>query len=135
MAIRIDAERCTGCGSCIDSCAVKALSLMEGLVRVNEEKCAQCGACVQACPNEALELVMDASPEIVHLQARPVARPSSDVPATRTSGQWLSVLGRVAGAALMFLLDRAAGSNDVPKSGRPGTGGCSRRMRRRGGRR
>lgn len=134
MAIRINAERCTGCGSCIDSCAVEALSLMGGLVRVDEEKCTQCGDCVQACPNEALELVMDAPPEIVHLQARPVARPSSSVPATRNSGQWLDLLGRAAVGLVTFLLDRAV-SNDMPRSGRR-TGGKGRmnRIRRRGGR-
>lgn len=140
MPIRIDAGKCAGCRECIRVCVPEALSIVDGVISVDGDKCVQCGACAQVCPNKALELVLEAapvhrSPEVLELQARSIARPSSDLPATRNSGEWLSLLGRAAVGVVTFLLDRAA-SGDTPTSARRGAGGrCPGRMRRRGGRR
>ncbi len=140
MPIRIDAQKCTGCGECIRVCVPEAMSVVRGIVSIDTAKCVQCGGCAQVCPNEALELVLEAVPvrqssEVIELQAKPVARPSSDLPAARGSGEWLGLLGRAAVGVVTFLIDRASSSGG-PVSGRSGTGGgCSRRMRRRGGRR
>lgn len=136
MPIRIDAQKCTGCGECIRVCVPEAMSVVRGIISIDTAKCVQCGGCTQVCPNEALELVLEAvpvrqPPKVIELQARPVASP----PADRPSGEWLGLLGRAAVGLVTFLIDRAA-SSDGPVSGRSGTGGgCSRRMRRRGGRR
>lgn len=56
MALIIDQQKCTGCGTCVDACPFGALSLNEaGKARVDEQ-CTLCGTCVDACPEEALSL-------------------------------------------------------------------------------
>ena len=48
-------ERCSGCGGCVGSCPVGALSLKGGVVQVSES-CTECGVCVPFCPHGALHL-------------------------------------------------------------------------------
>ncbi len=55
MALIIDKEFCTGCGSCVDECPFEAIELIDELAVVNE-KCNLCGACVDVCPEEAITL-------------------------------------------------------------------------------
>ncbi|OPY87072.1 MAG: Acryloyl-CoA reductase electron transfer subunit beta [Syntrophaceae bacterium PtaU1.Bin231] len=51
--LKIDKEKCLGCGACIDACPYGALDLVDDVVVVNE-KCTACGACIDACPVMAL---------------------------------------------------------------------------------
>jgi ferredoxin len=46
-------DECTGCGSCIDSCPVDAISEGEIYV-IDAELCTDCGDCVETCPVEAI---------------------------------------------------------------------------------
>jgi ferredoxin len=56
--IKIDEERCDGCGECIPSCAEGALKIVEGKARVVADKyCDGLGACLGECPNDALTVV------------------------------------------------------------------------------
>jgi len=61
----LDAGACTGCGKCVDTCPVAALTLASANdphqprrkeARLNEEICLGCGLCVRACPHDALTL-------------------------------------------------------------------------------
>ena len=56
MAVTIDKEKCTGCGSCVEVCPVDALSLENDKAKVDEDTCIDCGTCVDECPVEAIEL-------------------------------------------------------------------------------
>ena len=56
MAVKIDDEKCTGCGDCTDSCPTEALKVEEGKVHLNADDCSDCGACVDVCPESALAL-------------------------------------------------------------------------------
>ena len=56
MAVTIDEEKCTGCGSCVSACPVEALKLVNGKAVVDPEVCIDCGTCVDECPVEAIEL-------------------------------------------------------------------------------
>jgi predicted Fe-Mo cluster-binding NifX family protein/NAD-dependent dihydropyrimidine dehydrogenase PreA subunit len=51
----VDAEKCVGCGVCVPSCSVNAISLNE-TVHIAGDKCTGCGRCVADCPQEALSL-------------------------------------------------------------------------------
>jgi ferredoxin len=55
--IRIDEEKCTGCGKCVPACAEGALAIVEGKARlVAEIYCDGLGACVGECPEGALTI-------------------------------------------------------------------------------
>lgn len=56
MAAVVDAEKCTGCESCVESCPLEAISMKDGLAVVDAETCGDCGACIDACPVEAISL-------------------------------------------------------------------------------
>lgn len=52
MVAKIDADACTGCGTCVDECPAAAISLNDDdIAVVDEDECLDCGACVDACPN------------------------------------------------------------------------------------
>lgn len=56
MGLKIDLEKCVGCGSCVGVCPFGALSL-DGAGKASvSEACTACGSCVEACPVGALEL-------------------------------------------------------------------------------
>lgn len=48
---------CRGCGTCIDHCAVGAMSLRDGKATVDKERCILCGYCGTACPEMAIRFV------------------------------------------------------------------------------
>ena len=56
MAVKIDEEKCTGCGSCVEVCPVDALKLENDKAKVDGDTCIDCGTCVDECPVEAIEL-------------------------------------------------------------------------------
>ena len=56
MGLKIDLEKCVGCGSCTGACPFGALSLDGAGKAAVSEACTACGSCVEACPVGALEL-------------------------------------------------------------------------------
>ena len=56
--IKIDEEKCTGCGECIIACAEGALEIVDGKAKlVGDILCDGLGACLGECPEGALEIV------------------------------------------------------------------------------
>ena len=54
MAYVISKEKCAGCGACVESCPVEAISQDGDKYVIDPEKCVGCGACVGSCPSEAI---------------------------------------------------------------------------------
>ena len=55
--IRIDEEKCNGCGLCIPACAEGALKIIDGKARlVSELYCDGLGACLGVCPEDAITI-------------------------------------------------------------------------------
>ena len=66
--MKIDAAKCTGCGTCVPYCPVEAISLKGGgapagdqtkakrLAVIDLEECAECGVCLRSanCPADAI---------------------------------------------------------------------------------
>ncbi|MGV8073034.1 MAG: ATP-binding protein [Syntrophobacteraceae bacterium] len=52
----ISADECTGCGTCVEHCHMKALELMGDVAQLTEERCIGCGVCMTFCPCEAISL-------------------------------------------------------------------------------
>lgn len=56
--IRIDENKCNGCGQCVTGCHEGALQLVDGKARmISELYCDGLGACIGDCPVGAIELV------------------------------------------------------------------------------
>ena len=56
--VKVDANACTLCMSCVAVCPTSALREGQGLPQLNfvERACIQCGACEKACPEDAVSL-------------------------------------------------------------------------------
>jgi len=55
--IKIDDEKCTGCGACIPGCPEGALQIIDGKARlVSDLFCDGLGACLGTCPEGAIEV-------------------------------------------------------------------------------
>jgi electron transfer flavoprotein alpha subunit len=54
--LKVDIEKCTGCGECEESCTFEAIFVEDEVAVVDQDACTLCGICVDACPEGALEL-------------------------------------------------------------------------------
>ena len=95
--VRIDEEKCNGCGACTPSCAEGALQIVNGKAKLISEKyCDGLGACLGNCPEGAItveeRLAQDFDEDAValHLAARgrqetPCACPSAAIAEFQTT--------------------------------------------------
>jgi len=51
--MKVDLEKCVGCGTCVQDCPLGAIRLKKKKA-VIDDRCSQCGACMRACPEEAI---------------------------------------------------------------------------------
>ncbi|MDF1592390.1 MAG: 4Fe-4S binding protein [Desulfobacterales bacterium] len=54
--MKIDQERCIGCGQCLPYCPVKAISMDADLAEIDFDECVECGSCLRmsACPGDTI---------------------------------------------------------------------------------
>ncbi len=56
--VRIDEDKCNGCGLCIPNCAEGALRIVDGKAKLMSEKfCDGLGACLGHCPEDAITVI------------------------------------------------------------------------------
>jgi len=55
--VRIDEDKCDGCGLCVPSCAEGAIRIIDGKARlIGENLCDGLGACLGECPQDAISI-------------------------------------------------------------------------------
>ncbi|MCK8817219.1 4Fe-4S binding protein [Natroniella sulfidigena] len=58
QVIKIDENKCNGCGECVTGCQEGALQIVDGVAKlVNESFCDGFGDCIGECPTGALEII------------------------------------------------------------------------------
>jgi electron transfer flavoprotein alpha subunit len=58
MRLKIDAQRCVGCGICAEGCRLGLLAVKNSKSYI-KEGCTACGECVNLCICSAISLVAD----------------------------------------------------------------------------
>jgi MinD superfamily P-loop ATPase len=51
---KVKPEKCTGCGTCVESCSMQAIKLINDIAVIDTTICGSCWICVSDCPMEAI---------------------------------------------------------------------------------
>lgn len=54
--IKIDQEKCIGCGACVEDCFTRDLVLADDKAQVLNQACIKCGHCIAVCPVNAVSI-------------------------------------------------------------------------------
>ena len=54
--VKIDKNRCRGCGKCVTHCPAEALQVVDKKAKLKQSKCIRCYCCQELCPFDAVEL-------------------------------------------------------------------------------
>jgi len=85
--IRIDRDKCDGCGMCVPSCAEGAIQIVDGKAQLLADRfCDGLGACLGECPQGALTIEAREAEEFVG-PAPGASPPAAAAPAPEPSGE------------------------------------------------
>ncbi len=62
--VRIDEDKCNGCGKCVTACAEGAIQVIDGKAKIiSEVYCDGLGACIGHCPQDAITIEKREAPD------------------------------------------------------------------------
>lgn len=61
---KVNIDDCIGCGTCVEKCQIKAISLDDDKALIDKDKCIGCGVCAHLCPQEAIEIEFTGQREV-----------------------------------------------------------------------
>ncbi len=70
MNVLVDESKCTACGTCLEVCAVEAITINK-VACIDSDACILCGACVYECSEGAMSMEGMESPSVEPRQTRP----------------------------------------------------------------
>ena len=91
--VKLDEDKCDGCGLCVPDCAEGAIRIIDGKARlIAETLCDGLGNCLGACPNDAITIEERPADEFdekaVHVHLQQIAeQPAPAVAAAETAGK------------------------------------------------
>ncbi len=56
-SVHLDAQKCTGCTTCLRHCPTEAIRVRDGKAVINQARCIDCGECIRVCPQNAKKAV------------------------------------------------------------------------------
>jgi len=54
--VRVDYEKCIGCGECVEACPYNFRKVVNDKIAVDPDRCVGCGRCVNRCPEGAISV-------------------------------------------------------------------------------
>ena len=89
--LKVEVDRCMGCGACVEACPRGAITLVEGVANIDQTLCERCEACVKACPEDAIIPWVEGE-VVVYEEEKPV--PAERPPTlARTAGTAIAAVG------------------------------------------
>ena len=65
---RIAADKCIGCGMCVDHCANDGVHVTDGTAVIDEAHCVGCGYCIAYCPTGAIMTKWDEAKPVMNMK-------------------------------------------------------------------